>query len=309
MRKPLGSLLAIAVFIAPVTAFTQQEVMVSQYMFNGLFLNPAYAGTHPYVSGSLLHRAQWVHVDGAPRTSMFAVDGPLMNNKMGVGLSIVHDQIGVSRDLEIDGHYSYHLRLGASKLCLGLKAGLSLYSAKLDQLRYWDENDPAFAQNISNELVGKFGFGVYWYDALSYVGLSVPMLYAADQAVSPEVQTATGHYFTQHYYLTAGRVFHLNEYFDLKPSIMVKYQPEAPFEVDLNTHVLYKERFWFGVGYRTGDAIVGMIEYKITPYLRAGYAYDMTISELRGYSQGSHEVMLGVDLGQDVIKIKTPRYF
>src|SRR5688572_15611558 len=140
-------------------AMAQQEVMVSQYMFNGLFLNPAYAGSHGYTSSTLLHRSQWMQVEGAPRTSMAAVDGTLMNGTMGLGLSIVHDQIGVSRDLDIAGHYAYRLRVNeAMTLAFGLRAGVSMYSAQFSDLRYWDANDQVYQSNISNELVGKFGF-------------------------------------------------------------------------------------------------------------------------------------------------------
>jgi type IX secretion system PorP/SprF family membrane protein len=291
-------------------AFAQQEVMVSQYMFNQLFLNPAYAGSHAYMSSSLLHRAQWLRVEGAPQTSMMAVDAPLMKGKMGAGLSIVHDQIGVSRDLDIAGHYAYHIRVSeGSKLAFGLRAGLSLYSARLSELNYWDANDQVFQGNISNKPVGKFGFGLYWYDTHSYIGLSVPTIYAADGAISMNPGTALDHYFTQHYYLHAGKVFPLNESFDLKPSTMIKYSPAAPLEADVNCNILYRERIWLGVGYRTGDAIVGMLEYQVNPMLRIGYAYDMTTSKLRSYTSGSHEVMLGMDFGKDPIRIKSPRYF
>jgi type IX secretion system PorP/SprF family membrane protein len=157
--------------------------------------------------------------------------------------------------------------------------------------------------------VGKFGFGLYWHDDRSFVGFSVPTIYAADKAITKDALSALDHYFTQHYYLYAGHVFELSESFDLKPSVMVKYQPQAPPEADLNLNVLYKQRFWLGAGYRSGDAIVGMLEYQVNPMLRIGYAYDMTNSLLRNYSGGSHEVMLGIDLGKDLIRIKTPRYF
>ncbi len=291
-------------------AFAQQEVMVSQYMFNQLFLNPAYAGSHAYMSSSLLHRTQWMKVEGAPQTSMMAIDAPLMKGKMGAGLSIVHDQIGVSRDLDIAGHYAYHIRVTeTSKLAFGLRAGVSVYSARLSDLSYWDTNDQVFQGDIKNKPVGKFGFGLYWYDAQSYVGLSVPTIYAADGNISMNATGAIENYFTQHYYLHAGKVFPLNESFDLKPSTMIKYTPSAPVEADVNLNVLYRERIWFGMGYRTGDAIVGMIEYQINPMLRIGYAYDMTTSKLRNYTNGSHEVMLGMDFGKDPIRIKTPRYF
>ena len=303
-------LLAAIAWLAASTAHAQQEVMISQYMFNGLFLNPAYAGTHDYTTSSLLHRAQWVQVDGAPRTSMLAIDAPLMNRSMGLGFSIVHDQIGVSKDLDISGHYSYHLNLGDyGRLSFGLRAGVSIYSAQISDLHYWDANDQVYQGNITNQPIGKFGFGLYWYNGTGYVGLSVPTIYAADGKITMNTGDALDHYFTQHYYLQAGKVYPLNEVLDIKPSTVIKYLPNAPVEADVNCNVLYKERIWLGVGYRTGDALVGMVEYQVTPQMRIGYAYDMTTSRLRSYTSGSHEVMLGIDFGKDLVKIKTPRYF
>ncbi|HEY0976282.1 MAG TPA: type IX secretion system membrane protein PorP/SprF [Flavobacteriales bacterium] len=310
IRRTLrGAITALVVGAAPVL-LAQQEVMVSQYMFNGLFLNPAYAGSHPYMSGSLLHRAQWMSVEGAPRTSMLAVDAPLMGDRMGLGFTLVHDRIGVSRDMEMSGQYAYRIRTGESgRLAFGLKAGLSLYSARLSDLIYWDTQDALYQQNISNAVLGKFGFGIYWADDRSYVGLALPTLYAADRNLSREPQSGTAHYFTQHYYLNAGHVFELTPDLDLKPSILIKYENSAPAQVDVNANLLFKDRFWIGAGYRTGDALVCMVEYQVNPMFRAGYAYDMTTSKLGNYTSGSHEVMLGIDLGRDPVKIKTPRYF
>lgn len=310
LRRSLQALLLAAALTAPALLHAQQEVMTSQYMFDGLLLNPAYAGSHPYVSGSLLHREQWLNVAGAPTTSVLAIDGPLWNDRMGLGFTLVHDRIGISRDMEMAGTYSYSIRTGHDgRLAFGLKAGISLYSARLGDLTYWDENDQVYAQDIRNAVVGKFGFGLYWHNDRSFVGLSVPTLYAADGKISSSAPDGMDHYFVQHYYLYAGHVFPLNSAFDLKPSVLIKYQQQAPPEVDLNCNVLYKERFWLGVGYRTGDAVVGMVEYQVNPHLRIGYAYDMTTSLLRTYSSGTHEIMLGVDLGHELIRIKTPRYF
>jgi len=304
-----GNLIAAAICALLTGALSaQQEIMMSQYMFNGLFLNPAYAGSHPYTSASLLHRAQWTQMEGAPRTSLLGIDGPVIGDKMALGFTLVHDQIGVSRDLELAGQYAYRLRVSDhGRLAFGLKAGLSVYSAHLNELTYWDANDQVFQANIKNALVGKFGFGIYYNDDRSYIGLSVPTLYAADDALT--ASSTAAHYFVKHYYLNAGRVFELNESFDLKPSVLVKVEPQAPVQADVNCNVLYRERLWFGAGYRTGDALVAMLEYQFTPQLRLGYAYDMTTSRLQPYSGGSHEVMLGLDLGRDLIKIKTPRYF
>lgn len=307
LRIPLSA--ALAVFLG-MAASAQQELMTSQYMFNGLFLNPAYAGSHPYATATALHRSQWVGMEGAPRTNLFGVDAPMMDGKMGLGLTFSHDRIGVSRDMEVAAQYAYRIRTGArGHLAFGLKAGVSMYTANLSDLVYWDAQDAVYQDNISNAAVGKFGFGLYWHDERTYIGLSVPTLQAADKQLVTDLATAPEHYFTQHYYLNAGHVFELNDNFDLKPSVLLKYQQQAPPEVDVNLNVLFKERFWLGAGYRTGDAIVAMVEYQISPMFRAGYAYDMTTSALRRYNGGSHEVMLGIDLGREPVMIKNPRYF
>lgn len=292
------------------TASAQQELMISQYMFNGLFLNPAYAGSHPYTSATLLHRSQWAGMEGAPRTNLLGIDGPVLGDKMGVGFTFSHDMIGVSRDMEMAANYAYRIRTGAaSHLAFGLKAGVSIYTANLSDLIYWDTQDALYQNNISNATVGKFGFGIYWNTERSFVGISVPTIYAADGQIAPELPGSPDHYFTQHYYLNAGHVFELNEHFDLKPSVLVKFQQQAPPEVDLNLNLLFKDRFWLGAGYRTGDGVVGMVEFQINHMFRAGYAYDMNTSQLRHYNGGSHEVMLGIDLGKEPIMIKNPRFF
>jgi type IX secretion system PorP/SprF family membrane protein len=291
-------------------ARAQQEAMISQYMFNGLFLNPAYAGSHPYASASILHREQWTGMPGAPSTSMLAFDAPVWKNKLGLGVSMVHDQIGVSRDLDMSSHFSYSIRVSeGSRLAFGLRAGVSIYSANVSDLVYWDQNDVLYAQDIRNTPVGRFGAGLYWYSRTSYVGLSIPTLHALDDRVAEASRSMVRNYFTRHIYLNAGHVFELSEDFDLKPSVLVKYQQDAPPEVDLNCNVLFRDRFWLGAGYRTGDALVAMLEYQATSMIRVGYAYDMTTSRLKQYNGGSHEVMLGLDLGKEPIRIKSPRYF
>ena len=157
--------------------------------------------------------------------------------------------------------------------------------------------------------MGKFGFGIYWCDDRSFVGVSVPTLYAADNKLTTDSPVSSDHFFTQHYYLNAGHVLELSNDFDLKPSVLVKYMVNAPPEVDLNLNLLFKQRFWLGAGYRTGDAIVAMVEFQINRMFRAGYAYDMNTSKLNHYNGGSHEVMLGIDLGKEPIAVKNPRFF
>lgn len=303
-------LIFIACILSSLGALAQQELMVSQYMFNGLLLNPAYAGTHDYFQTSLLHRSQWVNFDEAPTTQVFAIDGPIANNKLGVGLLITNDQLGVEKQTQVGGNIAYHLDAGTGKLSFGLSATASMYNADLSSLVVVDENDALYAEgNIGNEVLTKFGFGIYYHTDKFYAGLSVPTIYSLDDAVLPS-NSSFDTYFDQHYYLNSGFVIEPNYNFAIKPSMLVKYQAEAPVEVDLNCNFLFFRKFWLGAGYRTGDAMIGMLEYNITPQFRLGYAYDFTLTGIKEYSSGSHEVMLGFDFGKDIlVKKKSIRYF
>lgn len=293
-------------------ASAQQDVMLSQYMFNGLFLNPAYSGTHDFAEATALYRTQWVGFDGAPKTQTFGIEGPIANELMGIGLTFVNDQLGDTRQTEVFANWSYHLFLdaeGKTRLSFGIRAGFSDYTANLTETEVWDNDDPVFNQDVSNEFVPKFGAGVYVYHKRWYAGLSVPTIYAADKNVRFNINDVGDRYFEPHSYLTAGYVFILNGDLRLKPSVLFKYLPDTPFQADINCNLLVKNTFWIGASYRTGDAVVGLLEYNIGSNFRIGYAYDFTTSKLNDYNSGSHEVMLSYKFAKDPIKTKTPRYF
>lgn len=292
------------------SAWSQQELQVSQYMFNGLLLNPAYAGTHDYFSASLLHRSQWVNLDNAPTTQVFAIDGPIAKDKLGLGLIVSNDRLGIIEQLDVAANLSVKFQLGQGNLSFGLKGGISSYSADLSSVEIWDVQDQVYNQNnIQGELVTKFGFGAYYYMDKFFAGVSIPVIYSLDDAILPEI-SSENNYFTQHYYANVGGVIEAGPSLAFKPSVLVKYLPGAPVEVDLNCNALFYNRLWLGLGYRTQDALIGMVEYNITPQLRAGYAYDYTLTDIQTYSSGSHEVMIGYDFGKNVsIKTRSPRYF
>lgn len=292
------------------TATAQQDVMISQYMFNGLFLNPAYSGSHKYYSSSLLHRTQWVNFSGAPKTLLLAVDGlaPTKSENMGVGLIVSHDRIGATEQTDIYANYAYQLKLKTGKLAFGLKAGVSNYVFKSDNLTIWDANDEVFTGRRTAWLP-KFGFGAYYFCDKWYAGLSIPTLLAYDPNYSFGVDVNKSSFLNRHYYVYGGYVFKLNDEFKLKPSALIKYLPAAPIEADINLNMLYKDQFWFGVSYRTLDAVVFMVEYQTNTRFRVGYAFDLTTTKIRKYSAGTHEIMIGYDFGKNIIKEKTTRYF
>ena len=304
------SIILIFVVLFNITSKAQQDPMISQYMFNGLFLNPAYSGSHKYVTSSLLHRTQWVDFSGAPKTSLLAIDGliPSKSENMGLGLIITHDRIGATEQTDIYANYAYQIKLKKGKLAFGIKAGASNYVFKSDNVTVWDQNDEVFTGRRTAWLP-KFGFGAYYFAEKWYAGLSIPTLMAYDANRNFNFDVNEGSFLNRHYYAYGGYVFKLNEQLKLKPSTLLKYLPAAPLEADINLNLLYKDQFWIGVSYRSQDAVVFMVEYQTNSRFRVGYAFDLTSTKIRKYSSGTHEIMIGYDFGKDLIKVKTPRYF
>ena len=290
-------------------AFSQQHPMLSQYMFNGLILNPAYAGSKDFVSTGLVYRKQWVDFDGAPETQTAYIHGPLKNKKIGLGFSLINDKIGVTNRTDAYGSYAYHIKSGKGKFAMGLQAGVSYYRAKLSDLIYWDKNDPVFAADIQSNLLPNAGVGIYYYERKFYAGLSVPHLLSYDPQKSLSFDIEKVPHQVRHYFFSTGYVAEISEDVKIKPSVLVKYVADAPVAFDINCNILLANTFWIGASYRAGDAIVGIIEYQISPKLRLGYSYDATLSDIKDHSSGSHEIMIGYDFGYDIMKMKTPRYF
>ena len=310
MKTILKISLAITTGFFSLQTFAQQDAMVSQYMFNGLFLNPAYGGTHSYFTSSLLYRTQWTGFSGAPKTELLEIDGPFAkDDKMGLGLIISHDKIGVTDQTDYYGTYSYKVKLGKDKLSFGLRAGVSNYKAKLTTLTYWDEDDEVFAENISSNLIPKFGYGMYYYGEKYYAGFTIPSLIAYDKGYKFSLDVEKSSYMRRHYYLNGGYIFPLNESFKLKPSMLMKYVPNAPLQGDISANVMYKEMIWFGVTYRTKNAVIILAEYQTNFRLRIGYSFDYSTSLLKDYSNGTHEIVIAYDFGREITKTKTPRFF
>ena len=287
----------------------QQEGIVSQYMFNGLFINPAYAGSHEYFSSTLLFRKQWVGFEGAPESIIASIDGPIQKKNMGIGLILSRDKIGVTTQSDIIANYSYKVKLGNGKLALGIKAGISHYKAALTDLTYWDKEDPIYSGNIQSEIIPRFGGGIYYYQEKWFAGISAPTLIASEKEYNFSTNINNSSNLRKHYYLTGGYVFNLTDKWKIKPSTLIKYNYAAPIQLDINANLLYMDKVWVGVSYRTGDSFIGILEYQANKKFRIGYSYDFTLSELGDYSSGSHEIMIGYDFGKDLVNIKTPRFF
>jgi type IX secretion system PorP/SprF family membrane protein len=289
----------------------QQDPMVTQYMFSGHFLNPAYAGSHDYANLTVLGRRQWMGFDGAPFSSFLSFDMPISIKNIGVGGVVMNDNIGVTSRSEVAGTFSYHLKLSdKATLAVGLRAGVTYYRAKLTELQIWDQQDQVFMQNVNGKILPNSGAGIYFYMPRFFAGVSIPNVINYKEGTALALNIAGAPNLERHYYGTAGVVIPAGKNFEIKPSGLVKYVPGAPIEFDANINVLMYKTLWIGGSYRTNDGIQGIIEYQATPKLRIGYAYDIALTDLRRYNSGSHEIMIAWDfIKEEKIRYKSPRFF
>jgi type IX secretion system PorP/SprF family membrane protein len=277
----------------------QQDPMYSQYMFNMLSVNPAYAGSREQLSFTALYRKQWVGIDGAPTTFTFSADSPIRNQRMALGLNVVSDRIGISKTLMANVCYAYRIRFNNDGvLSLGIQGGINQYRADYASVNTTQTSggnpDNAFANSVSS-LFPNFGFGVYYYTQKFYVGIASPKMIknnltgenrpTLDFSSFPNRQN-------RHLFVTAGYAFDVNEDITLKPSALLKGVKGAPLEGDINLNVWWKRKVGAGLSYRTASALLAMIELEVKPEIHFGYAYDMSLGGLRGTNSGSHELML-----------------
>ncbi len=296
MNKFLKIILTFLCLISLKT-FSQQTPHYTQYMYNMNVLNPAYAGARADLSIGLLARSQWVGLDGAPKTNTFSLNARTFEN-VGIGLSVIQDKIGLFEDLDINVDFSYTLITSPkSRLALGVKAGLSSFSNNLSQ---GITPDNEIYDNISGNAFN-FGVGAFYYNQKFYAGLSIPQLLDSPKFKLDETESA-GLNPNLNYFLTAGMVFKVTENIKYKPSTLIKVTTGLPISVDINSNFLYKDQFELGVSYRYEDSISGMFAIIINQSFRIGYAYDYTITNLGDFNDGSHEIMLLLDL--DFLKRK-----
>ncbi len=302
-------LLLMGGILVSAASMAQQQPMYSQYMFNMLNINPAYAGSRGVMTATALYRNQWVGIPGAPRTSSFSFDMPLNEKKIGIGFQLYDDRLGIERTTGINAFYAFRFQItGSGTLSLGLQAGLLNYQANYTEVSTFQPNDPSFAANVSG-LLPSAAAGVYYNSDKFYIGFSTPALLKTQISYNNAAQIASVTSQDLHLYLASGFVMNLNQDLALKPSILLKAVSGAPLEVDVNANLWIQNKLSIGASYRTGDAVVGMVELQLNQQLRFGYAYDKTFSDLGTLNTGTHELMLRMEFGSSGGKVSSPRYF
>jgi len=293
-------------FISLFTSNAQQLPQFTQYMYNTISINPAYAGSRDGFSLTALNRNQWAGLSGGPVTQTLSINTPLTNEKIGIGLSVINDKAGYEKYTYVYGDFSYTINVGANTtLAFGLKGGMSYYD--LDEDLFVEPSvltDPFFNDQF-NKWTPNFGAGLYLSSQEWYVGLSAPKLINNDnndfnQYVALE---------QVHYYLTGGYVFDLSDTWKLRPTALLKATKGAPLSFDMSGTVIFDEKLYLGATYRIDDAVGAFVDFQILPPLRIGYAYEYSVSDLRPYTSGSHEILLILELRSRNTKYKSPRFF
>lgn len=300
--------LAVLFMCLALTVNAQQDPMFTQYNFNTQTINPAYAGTWESMGFIVLGRHQWVGWDGAPRTYTFSMQSNTRNEKVGLGLNVVSDQLGREKRLSIFGDYSYGIKVNQySILRMGLKFGVSNYRNVLsDYQQYPGDIDPVSQGEIDVRYMPNFGVGAMLFSEKYYVGLSVPKI------IENDFENNYGNFTVEselrHFFLTAGYVFNLSEYLKFKPTFLTKATFGAPLQFDFTANFLLNEKIWLGAMYRTGDSYGFIAQWIFDRKLRVGYAVDFPFTEIRSYQNGTHEVMVSYEIG---VKRRwtTPRMF
>jgi type IX secretion system PorP/SprF family membrane protein len=280
--------LALVILLSNLEIFAQQDPMFTHYMFNLSTINPAAVGHTELASVMNINRFQWVGLEGSPKSYLLNADVPIQALSCGAGLNYLFEKIGPERTNNIYADYAYHLNLNENlKLGLGLKAGFRVFSAGLTDLVDPEVSDPQFSSNINGKITPNFGVGAFLYNNSFYVGLSSPKI--LNHKYVNSTMKGGEH---RHYFLIGGYVLPINRYLLFKPSAYFKVVEGAPLSMDISANLLIKNIIWFGVMYRSGDAVGFLTQIQINNQFNFGYTYDITLSKLRLISRGTHEFML-----------------
>jgi type IX secretion system PorP/SprF family membrane protein len=288
----------IAVFLSCLQGLNAQQVQqFSQYFLSGFTFNPAFAGTEENFNALATHRTQWTGITDAPRTYFLGLHAPSASGKMGFGGSLFTDVAGPTRRTGIQGAYSYQLKVTEnSKVSLGVSFGLTQFVIDGTQITLRDNNDQALTKSMQADLKPDASFGALWYGENFHLGVSATQLFNNKLDL---FQGDTESRMAVHYFLTGGYKFNINEVFDIEPFALVKYVYPLDPQADISARVLYKSNLWLGGSYRTSDAAALFAGYQMLDYLIIGYSIDFTTSELKNYSNGTHEVFLGIRFGKE----------
>lgn len=305
----LVTLIALSGLFAHGITMAQHTPLTSQYLFNGLVINPAYAGSRDALAANLSYRQQWVGLDGAPVSQTLSIHAPVARRKVGLGLMVLNDRIGVSEQSGVFTSYAYRMRMpNKAKLALGLGLGATLFRARWTEVAIQQAGDEVFAVDTKHAIRPNFSAGAFYYNKKWFAGISLPFLLVHSYNLNDATSVLSEVKLDAQPMMTGGALFDISDALKWKPSTLVRYRTESGLQADLSSNFILRDKVWLGTSYRTGDALIGSVEFLPNPQWRLGYSYDMGLSAIRSYHNGSHELMVQYEFGYR-IKVKDPRYF
>jgi type IX secretion system PorP/SprF family membrane protein len=308
-----GSALSISIllfsflFIGCIDMNAQQDPQFTQYMYNTVAINPAYAGSRGMLSIFGIHRAQWIGLEGAPTTTGTSIHTPLNDSRIGLGVSMLQDAIGPSNKQTLSADFSYTISTSENyKLSFGLKGTASLFSIDYTKLNRFDINDPRFQNNISNQFSPNIGAGLYLHSKQFYAGISVPFMLQSNEFNDINSQVT---HESLHYYFMSGYVFEISESTKFKTAFLAKAVEGAPLQVDLSANFMLNNKFVLGGAWRWEAAMSGLAGFQVNDNWFIGYTYDADSTKLANYNSGSHELFMRYEFIGKKEKIVSPRFF
>ena len=299
-------ILIFALMLVGLVSYSQQDAQYTQYMYNTINVNPAYAGSRGVMSIFGLHRTQWVGLDGAPVTNAFSINSPIENSNLGVGVSFVNDRIGPTVENTISADLSYTIQTSETyKLSFGIKGTANLFNLDVNKLNPQNASDPLL-QNLNNNFSPNVGAGVYFHSDKSYLGLSVPNFFQTKRYDDNDIAVYKERL---NLYFIGGYVFDFSPNLKFKPAFLTKVVEGAPLQLDLSGNFLINDKFVLGAAWRWSAAVSLMAGFQVTDGLYIGYGYDLETTKLANYNSGSHEVFLRFELFKRQDRIVSPRFF
>lgn len=312
MKKRYIIIIASILFGSVLTSTAQQDPQYTQYMYNTQVVNPAYAGSREAISFAGLYRSQWVGLDGAPKSATLTVHSPIGFSNVGLGLSIVRDEIGPSEETYANIDFSYTIQTSdIGKLAFGLKAGANVLNIDFTKLNISDPGD-VFENNVDNKVNLQLGAGLYYYTDKFYAGLSVPNFIEAKHFDEASIENADVSAISKerlHYFFITGYVFDLSENVKFKPAVLTKLVTGSPLQIDGSANFLFYDKLTLGAAYRWSAAWSAMVGFQITDSLMLGFAYDRETTDLARFNDGSYEFYLRYEIFKNVERVLSPRFF
>ena len=301
----INSLIIFTFIFVTAVNYGQQRPQYTQYMYNTQTLNAGYTGTQGKLAASLLYRSQWVGIEGSPETQSFSVHS-LVKDRIGLGLTVLNDNLGASNNFEVNANFAYHIKTGRSTtISFGLNTGVDIFNIDYSKGDFLNQLDPVFQENL-NKLRPMIGAGVFYFGAKWYLGFS------SNNLLNSQIYQNDDNLVTERksqYYFIGGYVFDLSESVKFKPAVLTKHVSGSPLTVDVSANFLIRERLSLGLAYRYDDAVSALAGFHITNNFFLGYAYDYSMTGLGDYNNGSHEIILTYNLEGLKKRALSPRFF